>query len=178
MNTEGMLRLMQVQQWLYREAHLLDARRYDLWLELLDERIRYRVPSRAYIRQAHVKDFATWSVERELECDDAMALIDDDFGAIQLRVARLQSGMAWAETPPSMTRRLVSNVMILDAEADGTLSVVSTLFLAKSRGEGRVLFTAERRDRLAIRGDDFRLCERYVVLDEAVLASENLSQIF
>ena len=178
MNAEGMLRLMQVQQWLYREAHLLDARRYDLWLELLDERIQYRVPSRAYIRQAHVKDFATWSVERELECDDALALIDDDYVALQLRVARLQSGMAWAETPPSMTRRLVSNVMILDSDADGALSVISTLFLAKNRNEGRVLFSAERRDRLVMRGDDFRLRERQVILDEAVLESENLSQIF
>jgi 3-phenylpropionate/cinnamic acid dioxygenase small subunit len=108
MNSEGMMRLLQVQQWLYREARLLDSRRYDLWLELLDDQVRYRVPSRAYIRQAHVKDFTTWSVERELESDDALPLIDDDLVALQLRVARLQTGMAWAETPPSMTRRLVS----------------------------------------------------------------------
>jgi len=178
MNSEGMMRLLQVQQWLYREARLLDSRRYDLWLEMLDDQVRYRVPSRAYIRQAHVKDFATWSVERELECDDALALIDDDLAALQLRVARLQTGMAWAETPPSMTRRLVSNVMLLDTDADGSLSVVSTLFLAKNRSEGRALFTAERRDRLVIRGDDFRLRERFVVLDDVVLSSENLSQIF
>lgn len=178
MKSEAMMRLIQVQQWLYREARMLDERRYDLWLELLDPRIRYRVPSRTSIRQGQVKDFATWSVDRELDCDGTLALIDDDIVGLQLRIARLQTGMAWAETPPSMTRRLVSNVMILDSDTEGTLSVVSTLFLAKHRGDDRILFTAERRDRLAVNGDDFRLRERYVVLDEVVLATENLSQIF
>ena len=176
-NSEGMMRLMQVQQWLYREARLLDSRRYDLWLALLDDSIRYRVPSRAALRQEHVRDFATWSVERELECEDALALIDDDLSGLQMRVERLQSGMAWAETPPSMTRRLVSNVMILAADAEG-IAVVSTLFLAKNRAEGRTIFTAERRDRLTLQNGDFRLRERYVILDETVLAAENLSQIF
>jgi 3-phenylpropionate/cinnamic acid dioxygenase small subunit len=178
MNSEAMMRLLQVQQWLYREARLLDSRRYDLWLELLDDEVRYRVPSRAYIRQGHVKDFTTWSVERELETNDALPLIDDDLPALKARIERLQTGMAWAETPPSMSRRLISNIIVLGTEADGCLSVVSTLFLAKVRSEGRVLFTAERRDRLVSDGDDFRMRDRYVVLDDVVLASENLSLIF
>jgi 3-phenylpropionate/cinnamic acid dioxygenase small subunit len=178
MNGEDFTRLLEVQQWLYREARLLDARRYDLWLELLDEEVRYRVPSRAYVRQGHVKDFSTWSVERELEVADALPLIDDDLSALRSRIGRLQTGMAWAETPPSMARRLVSNVMILDRDAAGCLSVVSTLFLAKVRGDQRVLFTAERRDRIVPAGDGFRLRERYVVLDDVVLASENLSLLF
>ena len=176
MNNDFML-LMRVQQWLYREARLLDSRRYDLWLELLDASIRYQIPSRAFVRQTHVKDFSTWSIERELESADAFDLIDDDFAALQSRVERLQSGMAWAETPPSMSRRLVSNVMI-DGVSDDFVSVVSTIFLAKSRSDGRVLFTAERRDKLAQMDGDFRLRERYVVLDDAVLAADNLSLLF
>lgn len=175
MNPDDFNLLIRVQQWLYREARILDQRRYDLWLELLDAEVRYRIPSRAYIRQGHVKDFSTWSVDRELEAPDALALIDDDLPALRSRVERLQTGMAWAETPPSMSRRLVSNVTILDAEAAGRLSVVSTIFLHKVRAESRVLFTAERRDRLVRFGDDFRLQERYVVLDEVVLAADNLS---
>ncbi len=68
--------------------------------------------------------------------------------------------------------------MILDADADGRMSVVSTLFMAKVRGDSRILFTAERRDRLVRHGDDFRLQERYVVLDDVVLAADNLSLLF
>jgi len=170
--------LTRVEQWLYREARILDARRFDLWLELLDEEIRYRVPSRACIRQGHVKDFATWSVERELETPDSLPLIDDDLTGLRDRIARLQTGMAWAETPPSISRRLVSNVMLLEVDEAGRISVVSTLFLHKVRGDSRVLFTAERRDRLVRDGDGFRLQERYVVLDEVVLAADNLSLLF
>jgi 3-phenylpropionate/cinnamic acid dioxygenase small subunit len=86
--------------------------------------------------------------------------------------------MAWAETPPSITRRLVSNVMILRNDRDGCLSVISTLFGAKVRGDNRMLFTAERRDRLVPAGDEFRLRGHYVVLDDVVLAAENLSFLF
>ncbi|MFZ1889830.1 MAG: aromatic-ring-hydroxylating dioxygenase subunit beta [Candidatus Binataceae bacterium] len=177
-NSEDFIRLLQVQQWLYHEARLLDSRRFDLWLELLDEKIRYQVPSRSYIRQGHVKDFSTWSVDRELDADDSLALIDDDLTGLRTRIERLQSGMAWAETPPSMARRLVSNVMITGIDANGRMSVVSTLFLAKVRGDQRVLFTAERRDWIVPAGESFRLQERYVVLDDVVLASENLSLLF
>jgi 3-phenylpropionate/cinnamic acid dioxygenase small subunit len=177
-NAENFTLLLRVQQWLYREARMLDERRFDLWLDLLDEQIRYRIPSRAYVRQGHVKDFSTWSVDRELDAADALPLIDDDLRALLNRIERLQTGMAWAETPPSISRRLVSNVMILEVDEAGRLSVVSTIFLHKVRGDSRMLFTAERRDRLVPVGDGFRLQERYVVLDDVVLASENLSLLF
>src|ERR1700691_2423130 len=97
MNADGFTLLLRVEQWLYREARILDSRRYDLWLELLDDEIRYRVPSRAFVRQGHVKDFSTWSVERELEVADALPLIDDDLPALRERIARLPTGMAWAQ---------------------------------------------------------------------------------
>jgi 3-phenylpropionate/cinnamic acid dioxygenase small subunit len=178
MMNQEVVQLIEVQQWLYREARLLDSRRYDLWLELLDRDIRYQIPSRFSVRQGHVKDFSTWSVERELEVDHALPLIDDDLPALRHRVERLQTGMAWAETPPSITRRLVSNVMILGNDRDGCVSVVSTLFAAKVRGDQRVLFTAERRDRVVPASGEYRLRERYVVLDDTVLAAENLSILF
>lgn len=166
-----------IQRWLVREARLLDARRYDLWLELLDDDIRYRVPDRSYVLQSDVRDFRTWAVERELDHPQGLPLIDDDLPALQQRVGRLQTSMGWAEMPASMSRRLVGNVTI-DGCEDGIVSVVSTLFMAKSRREERVLFTAERRDRLRQLGDDYRLLERCVVLDDVVLPSENLSLLF
>jgi len=178
MSADDFTLLIRVQQWLYREARMLDERRFDLWLGILDEKIRYRIPSRAYIRQGHVKDFSTWPVDRELEAPDALPLIDDDLRALRNRIERLQTGMAWAETPPSMARRLIGNVMILGADEAGRISVVSTIFLHKVRADCRVLFTAERRDRLVRVGDDFRLQDRYVVLDDVVLAADNLSLLF
>jgi 3-phenylpropionate/cinnamic acid dioxygenase small subunit len=86
--------------------------------------------------------------------------------------------MAWAETPPSMTRRLVGNVEILEVRDDGVVSAISALFLAKSRADERVLMTAQRRDRLEPHGGGYRLRERLVILDDAVLAASNLSTLF
>lgn len=175
---QNMLQLLAVQQWFYREARILDARRYDLWLEQLDERIRYRIPSRGYVCAGNVEDFSTWAVGRELDLPDSLPLIDDDFTSLRERVGRLQSGMAWAEIPPSITRRIVSNIEILDRDSQGRLRAISTTLLNKVRNDESVVYTAQRRDRLLPAGDDFRLQDRYVVLDSVVLASGNLSILF
>jgi 3-phenylpropionate/cinnamic acid dioxygenase small subunit len=165
------------QSWLVAEARLLDARRFDLWLDLLDEQVRYRVPDRSFVTQSDVGDFSAWSVDAELEHPQGLALIDDDLVALRQKVARLQTGMAWSEMPASMARRLVGNVVVESGDDEG-LSVVSTLFLSKVRREAASLFTAERRDRLVRYGDSFRLRDRYVVLDQVVLHADNLSLLF
>lgn len=176
---QTLLTQVKVSNWLVREARLLDARRYDLWLQLLDPAVRYRVPDRSYRLQDDVRDFATWSVEHELEPEGGLALIDEDLAGLQRRVGRLQTTMGWAEMPASMSRRLVGNVVVDDAKVDGgALTVTSTLFLAKTRQHERTLFTAERRDILVEAQDGYRLKSRYVVLDDVVLPSENLSLLF
>ena len=178
MTSEDVLRLVTVQQWLYAEARLLDERRYDLWLERMSPAVRYRIPTREYVTQGDPRDFSQWATDREFGRPRSLDLIDDDAEGLRSRVGRLQTGMAWAETPPSMTRRLVGNVEILGVDDDGVVSAVSGLFLAKSRADERVLLTAQRRDRLEPDADGYRLRERLVILDDAVLAAANLSTLF
>lgn len=170
-------RWFDVQQWLVREAKLLDARRYDAWLALLHPDVRYRMPDRSYRVQVDPGDFATWSVDCELGHPQGLALINDDLQALTLRIGRLQTKMAWAEMPASMSRRMVGNVTV-DADDGDVVSVSSTLFLAKARQTERVMLTAERRDRLAAADDGYRLLERFVVLDAVELPAENLSLLF
>ncbi len=167
-----------VQGWLYREARLLDARRFDLWLDLLDPDVRYHIPSRAFVRQGDPGDFSTWAVEREIDTPGSLPLIDDDLAGLRARVGRLRSGMAWAETPPSMTRRLIGNVQVAARGDEGRLDVTSVIFLTKTRRDERVLFSAERRDVLTPAEDSFRLRSRLVVLDDVVLTTGNLSVLF
>ncbi len=178
MNDRSLSRIIAVQQWYYHEARLLDSRRFDLWLQLMDQRVHYRMPSRAYLQQGDAADFSTWSVEREIDVAGSLPLIDDDLDGLRQRVGRLQTGMAWAETPPSITRRLVTNVEILDEDPQGRLSVTSAILLSKVRSGERVIFTAERRDQLIPSDNGFRLLDRYVILDDVVLASGNLSVLF
>ena len=178
MTEAEVLRQARIEQWLYREARLLDERRWDLWLDLMDEQIRYVVPDRTWRLQSDVRDFATWSVDAELSPPWGAPLIDEDLAALRQRVARFQSRMGWSEMPASMTRRIVSNVMI-DAVQGSLLSGGSNLFLSKVRPDEVALFTAQRRDQLIdLDGDGLRLRSRTVVLDAVVLPSENLSLLF
>lgn len=170
--------LADLQLWYAREARLLDERRYDLWLEMVDVGVRYQVPTRYLTAQGDVGDFGAWTVDRELTQAADVFLIDDDYAGIRTRIERLQSGMAWAEMPPSITRRIVGNVEPGEVLEDGGIEVFSALMAFKSRGpQERSFLTAQRRDLLG-RGDGgFRLRRRTVIIDDTVLMGENLSII-
>src|SRR5688572_11640103 len=94
----------EIEQFLYEEAELLDDRRLHDWLALLTDDIRYRMPTRDNrVRREQSK---------ELSGETEMAYFDDDKRTLVQRVKRLDTGLAWAEDPPSRTRHLVTNVRI------------------------------------------------------------------
>ena len=43
---------------------------------------------------------------------DELAILDETKETLTARVARLETGMAWAEDPPSRTRHLISNIEV------------------------------------------------------------------
>ena len=88
----------EVEDFLYEEAALLDAWMLDEWLALLTDDARYRVPS----NDAPDGDPAS-----------TLFLIADDIHRIRGRVARLKDPQAHAEFPHSRTRRLITNVRVL-----------------------------------------------------------------
>lgn len=92
-----MITRAEVEDFLYREAALLDAWKLDEWLALLTDDARYRVPS----NDAPDADPA-----------DTLFLIADDIHRIRGRVARLKDPQAHAEFPHSRTRRMITNVRI------------------------------------------------------------------
>ncbi|MER7003771.1 aromatic-ring-hydroxylating dioxygenase subunit beta [Dactylosporangium sp. NPDC000555] len=85
----------QVEDFLYEEADILDAWRYDDWLALFVEGARYEIPTTDYTG---------------LSLHESGSFVDDDFDLLQARVKRLKSRKAHAENPHSRTHRLVSNV--------------------------------------------------------------------
>src|ERR671922_370110 len=89
----------QVEDFLYHEAALLDAWRLDEWLALLTPDATYRVPS---------------NDQPESDPRAALFTIADDIRRIRARVARLKDPHAHAEFPPSRTRRMISNVRIVE----------------------------------------------------------------
>jgi p-cumate 2,3-dioxygenase subunit beta len=89
----------EVEDFLYEEAALLDAWKLDEWLGLLTEDAFYRVPS---------------NDRPEADPRGTLFTIADDMARLRSRVARLKDRNAHAEFPPSRTRRLISNVRIVE----------------------------------------------------------------
>src|SRR6185312_2675829 len=89
----------EVEDFLYEEAALLDAWRLDDWLALMTDDAVYRVPS---------------NDQPNADPKDTLFIIADDVSRIRARVARLKKKDAHAEDPRSRTRRLLTNVRILE----------------------------------------------------------------
>ena len=152
--------------FLLEEAALLDARRHHEWLACLTADIRYRMPVRVTL--AH-------DIQASVLAD--MDHFAEDRYSLEKRVARFDTDHAWAEDPPSRTRRFVSNVRAFPGERDGELRLVSYLLLFRSRGDisSPDLLSCERHDVVRWDGDRLRLADREVLVDESVLRTQNLA---
>jgi 3-phenylpropionate/cinnamic acid dioxygenase small subunit len=156
---------LRAHRFLVEEAALLDARRFDLWLDVLADDIHYVMP-------VSVTRMGGDGAQRP-----AMAHLDEDRRSLAMRVERLTGGHAWTEDPPSRTRHLVTNVRTFAVETPGDVSVESSLLLFRSRGDDRPadLVCAGRRDVLRDVDGSLRLAKREITVDEAVLRTQNLA---
>lgn len=152
------------------EAWLLDERRFEEWLDLLTEDLFYFMPRRKNVTR---RDLA-----RELTSPDDMALYKEDKEGMRIRVARLATGMAWSEDPPSRTRHIVGNLTV--EQLDGGEVKARSAFLAfKSHLEtDQDLYSGYREDVLRRVGGQWKVARRTIVLDANVLMSKNLSVFF
>lgn len=150
-------------EFLFREAELLDSRRFWDWLSLLTDDVTYQVPVR-------------YTSEGADEHSSTMFHFNESRQTLQWRVERLDTEMAWAEGPPSRTRHFVSNVRVTPRSAD-ELEVRSYLLLYRNRGgeERHDLLSGERYDVLRWTADGWRLTKRTVLLDQVTLGTQNLA---
>ena len=163
---------LEIEQFLYRESRILDDRRYEEWYELLADDLHYFMPTR-YNRLKREAD-------KEFSASDEAAFFDEDKGSIAMRIRRLNTGMAWAEDPPSRTRHMVSNVVIRPI-ASHEYEVDCYYMLYRSRLEREVeIFVGMRHDLLR-RADNpagFQVVRRVIILDQSILLARNLSFFF
>jgi 3-phenylpropionate/cinnamic acid dioxygenase small subunit len=74
-------------------------------------------------------------VEEDSADDAELAILDENKRTLSARVARLDTGMAWAEDPPSRTRHLLANIEIERGDAESELKVYSNFIVYRSRSE-------------------------------------------
>ena len=150
-----------------REAWLLDERRFKEWLDLFTADVLYFVPRRKNVlrREAH----------REITPLGDLAVIEDDRTYLEMRVARLDSGMAWGEDPPSRTRHLVGN-LVAEREPSGEVKARTAFLVYRSHLEtDHQLLSGYRDDVLRPADGGWKIARRTVVLDANVLLDKNLS---
>lgn len=176
--------LREVEQFLYREARLLDSRRFHEWLTLLTDDVRYWMPVRAVRYPASSKAISILDGARyeagELSRENELAIMDEDKSSLSRRIARLDSGMAWAEDPPSRTRHFISNIEIEPGPRESEIRAYSNFLMYRTRGETEQDFYAGCREDLLRRESDgqLKVASRKIVLDQTVLLAKNVSNFF
>jgi p-cumate 2,3-dioxygenase beta subunit len=152
----------EVEDFLYREAALLDAWQLDEWLALLTDDAVYRVPS---------------NDAPDADPKSTLFLIADDIQRLRGRVARLKDPHAHAEFPHSRTRRLITNVRIVEGPSprpsgEGELRVEANFVVYRFRRDERIgQYVGRYRYRLRVVGGELRIALREAILDAHELAS-------
>lgn len=169
-------RHLQAHQFLVNEAYLLDAQRYEDWLDLLTDDVRYLMPVRVTTARGAGFDSTP-------DRGPGMAHFDEDKYSLRQRVARIGTEHAWAEDPPSRLRHFITNVRTFASDNSTDLIVESAELLFRSRGDvnDAALMSCGREDLLrwcdpAVAGPrTLKLARRTIIADESVLRMQNLA---
>ncbi|MFO9868503.1 3-phenylpropionate/cinnamic acid dioxygenase subunit beta [Escherichia sp. WS453] len=146
-----------ISQFLFHEASLLDDWKFRDWLAQLDEEIRYTmrttVNAQTRDRRKGVQPPTTW-------------IFNDTKDQLERRIARLETGMAWAEEPPSRTRHLISNCQISETDIPNVFAVrVNYLLYRAQKERDETFYVGTRFDKVRrLEDDNWRLLERDIVL--------------
>jgi benzoate/toluate 1,2-dioxygenase beta subunit len=138
---------MNVEQFLYHEARLLDTGQLEAWLELFTDDATYWVPLE----------------ENQKDPFETSSIIHDDRTLLELRVKQARHPRAHARQPLARTVHQVGNVMVLSEEKE-EVRVASTLHLVEFRAEKQRTWGALVEHRLRRAGDGYRIVHKRVDL--------------
>ena len=138
---------MNVEQFLYHEARLLDTGQLEAWLELFTDDATYWVPLEENQKDPH----------------ETHSIIHDDRTLLELRVKQARHPRAHARLPLARTVHQVGNVIVL-SENGAETTVSSTLQVVEFRNEKQRLHGALVEHRLRRTADGFRIAHKRVDL--------------
>ena len=163
----------EIEQFCYHEAALLDSREFHDWLDLFTDDIHYWMPTHynRLRREQH----------REESAPNELAFFDENKDSLSRRIVRLDTGMAWAEDPPSRVRHLFTNIRVMPTDDVDEFEVHANFLLYRTRLEHDVEFFVGAREDILRRVDDgvgWQIARRKVILDQSTLSAKNLSMFF
>ena len=166
----------EIEDFLYQEAEILDERRYEEWLDLLCEDIRYFMPMRRNVK------FGELDREFTREGQD-INWFDEGKDTLTRRVKQILTGVHWAEEPLSRICHMVSNVQVLEANpstSDPTEVKIKSRFLVyRNRVQTETdILVGKREDVLRKVDGGWNIAQRKIILDQSVLMAKNLTFFF
>jgi 3-phenylpropionate/cinnamic acid dioxygenase small subunit len=166
----------EIEEFLYREADLLDERRYEDWLALIAEDVRYWMPMRRNVKVGEA--------EREFtRAGQDINWFDEGKETLTRRVKQILTGMHWAEEPVSRISHMVSNVRLLEIKPSADTRVEVTVgcrfLIYRNRVETETdILVGKREDLLRRVEGQWQIARRKIVLDQNVLLTKNLTFFF
>ncbi len=130
---ERLLRLREIEAFLFHEARLLDEARFEEWLELFADDAVYWVPAEP----------------GQTSPQDRLSLFYDDKRQLALRIRQIRHPRFYARAPAPRTKRVIGNTELLEAAGPGPeIEVRASFVMIEYRDERRRLFAGDMRHRL------------------------------
>lgn len=158
----------EIVEFLEDEATALDDNELTEWFQRMAPDIVYRMPVRMTKDRADGSEFA-----------EGMFHFDEDYMTLATKVMRLAATQsAWAEKPPSRTRRFVTNIKAFKRDSEGEeYEVRSSVLLVRNRyQESKLeLLSARRTDVIRRVDQGLKIAARTIFPDQATLGTQNLA---
>ncbi len=166
----------EIEDFLYHEAEILDERRYEEWLDLLCEDIRYYMPMRRNVK------FGELDREFTREGQD-INWFDEGKDTLTRRVKQILTGVHWAEEPLSRICHMVTIVQVLEANPSASepieVKIKSRFLVYRNRVQTETDFlVGKREDVLRKVNGGWNIAQRRIILDQNVLMAKNLTFFF
>jgi 3-phenylpropionate/cinnamic acid dioxygenase small subunit len=166
----------EIEDFLYHEAELLDERRYEEWLALVAEDVRYWMPMRRNVKVGeHEREFT--------RADHDINWFDEGRDTLERRVRQILTGIHWAEEPVSRISHMVSNVQLLDVRPSfaepAEVATKCRFLIYRNRVETETdILVGKREDLLRRAPGGWQIARRKIILDQSVLMTKNLTFFF
>jgi 3-phenylpropionate/cinnamic acid dioxygenase small subunit len=136
----------------YREARLLDERRYDEWFALLTEDVRYWVPLAA----------------GETDPTAGQSIAYEDRLLLEIRIRRLADPKAYSMHPPPASRHVLQAPAVEALDHAANRYVTQTPFLyVEARGDEQVTLAGSVRHEMRVAAGELRIALKRVDLVNA-----------
>ena len=139
--------LRDLEPLLYREADLLDDRRFEDWLKLLTDDVVYWLPNFTY----------------DGSPGEVGVIVYEGMQGLRARVARALHELNPTQKPPPRTRHFLTNIVV-SGDSNGTASVTSNLLLYVSKDRRMTQYPGKSEHKLRKVDGNWRICQKKVNL--------------